>query len=229
MAAVHLEFVPPMDEGLETVHVEEAPASTGTFAEVQTFPIGTYPNYIREVDVTSASNVLDWFRIRFEDDNGNFTEYSSPIQGGTTTLVAQIMDRVILRDPAVNPTIAGQEAEATVSEYFGVEDPYSVDPSEGTPAILSGLTLLALARAYVLRLISTTISGQKWTAGLVSMDAGSSTSTTSWAAIDRMIDLANKELGRGYSRIGIMSEITVGGGYRQLKSFDVSRAIIELA
>lgn len=229
MAAVHLEFIPPYEEGMETLHIEEAPDSTGPFTEVQTFPAGTYPEYISHVDVTNATNVLDWFRIRWEDTNGNFTPPSAPIKGGTTTLVAQVMDRVILRDPSVNPVIAGQEAEATISEYFGVDDPYSVDPAEGNPRVLSGLTLLALARSYVLRLTQSSTTGQKWTAGLVSMDAGSSQATQSWVAVDRMIDLANKELGRGYSRVMLMKEITVAGGLSQLKSVDVSRAIIELA
>lgn len=227
MAAVHLEFLPPADEGIVTLHVEEAPSSSGVFSEVQTFPAGTYPNYIREADVTNAASATDWFRIRWEDESGNFTPYSSPIEGGTQTVVAQVMDRVILRDPAVNPLVAGQEAEAAVQDYFGVNDPYSVDPAEATPKVLSGLTLLTLARAYTLRLI-TGGTQQKWTAGLVSMDQGS-TASQSWDAIDRMIDLANKELGRNYSRILLMEEISVAGGLRQLKSFDVSRALIELA
>lgn len=229
MAAVHLEFLPPQDDDITTLHVEESTLIGGPFTEVQTFPAGTYPDYITDVDVTAASNPLDYFRIRWQTTAGNFTPYSSPIKGGTTTLVAQIMDRVILRDPAVNPLIAGQEAEAVVSEYFHVDDPYSVDPAEGTPRVLSGLTLFALARSYTIRLIEKTQTGQKWTAGLVSMDAGSSSSTQSWAAIDKLIELANKELGTGYSRILLMEEISVAGGLRQLKSFDVSRAIIELA
>lgn len=228
MAAVHLEFLPPSDEGMVTLHVEEAPTPTGTFTDIQDFPAGTYPDYIREVDVTGATSATDWFRIRWQDGNGNYTPYSAPIQGGTTTIVAQVMDRVILRDPAVNPLIAGQEAEATVAEYFGVTDPYSVDPTKATPKILSGLTLLALARAYTLRLIQTTITGQKWAAGLVSMDAGT-ISTGGWTAIDKMIELANKELGRNYSRILLLEEVSVAGGLRQLKSLDVSRAMIELA
>lgn len=227
MAAVHLEFLPPASDDIVTLHVEEAPAIDGVYNEVQSFSAGTYPNYITEADVTAATNPLDWFRIRWEDANGGFTDYSSPIQGGTTTLVAQIMDRVILRDPNVNKLVAGQEAEASVSEYFGVDDPYSVDPAEGTPKVLSGLTLLTLARAYTLRLITGgTVS--KWAAGLVSMDQGS-TATQSWDAIDRMIALANKELGRNWSRVLLMEELSVAGGFKQLKSFDVSRAIIELA
>jgi hypothetical protein len=228
MANVQLQFLPPSTDDIVMLHVEEATSPAGPFGEIQTFPAGTYPDYITDAEVTNATNALDWFRIRWEDSSGNFTPYSAPMQGGTTTVVAQVMQRVILRDPAVNTLVAGQEAEATVSEYFGVDDPYMVDPAEATPKILSGLTLLALARAYTLRLIQTTVTGQKWTAGLVSMDAGS-ISTGGWTAIDRMIELANKELGRNYSRILLMNEITTGGGYRQLKSYDASRTLIEIA
>lgn len=228
MAVVELQFLPPDTDDIVTLHVEEAPAPGGPFTEVQTFPAGTYPNYIRSAEVTAATSASDWFRIRWEDTAGNFTPYSAPIQGGTTTVVAQVMDRVILRDPQVNPLIAGQEAEATISTYFHVDDPYSVDPATVNPKILSGLTLLTLARVYTLRLIERAQTGQKWTAGLVSMDSGTS-STQSWTAVDKMIELANKELGTGYSRILLMDQISVAGGLRQLKSYDVSRALIELA
>lgn len=228
MAAVHLEFQPPDTDDIATLHVEEAPAATGTFAEVQTFPAGTFPNYIHEVDVTAATSATDWFRIRWETTAGGFTEYSNPIQGGTTTIVAKVTDRVLLRDPTVNAIIAGQEAEAAVAEYFNVDDPYSIDVAKATPKVLSGLTLLALARSYTLRLITSSGHANKWTAGLISMDTGTTTSQ-SWDSVDRMIELANRELGRNYSRVLLMKEIEVAGGLRQLKSLDVSRALIEIA
>jgi hypothetical protein len=60
------------------------------------------------------------------------------------------------------------------------------------------------------------------------MDSGTA-SNQSWSAIDKMIELANRELGRNYSRVLLMNELSVAGGLRQLKSYDVSRAIIELA
>jgi hypothetical protein len=227
MAAVHLEFLPPDEDNIISLRVEEASSMLGVYTEKATIPAGTYPNYIRDADVTGVTSGNDWFRIRWADSNGNFTPYSAPIQGGTITIVAQVMDRTILRDPLINPLVAGQEAEAAVSQYFMVDDPYSVPSSEATPKILSGLTLLTLARAYTLRLI-TGGTQQKWTAGLVSMDQGS-TATQSWAAIDKMIELANNELGRNYSRILLVEEINVAGGVRQLKSFDVSRALIELS
>lgn len=226
MAAVELQFLPPSDDNVITLHVEEAPAPGGTYGEIQTFPAGTYPDYITRADVTNATNAADWFRIRWEDAVGNFTPYSAPIQGGTTTVVAQVMDRVLLRDPGVNPLIVGQESEASVAEYFGTPDPYSVDPSLATPKILSGLTLMTLARVYINRLVVAT-QAKKWSAGLVSMDV--SNSAQSWDAVNKMIELANRELDRNYSVVLLLDEISVAGGLKQLKSYDVSRALIELA
>lgn len=225
--AVELQFLPPETEDIVTLHVEEAISSGGPFSEVQTFPAGTYPNYIDSAVVTDAVNPEDWFRIRWEDETGNFTPYSPPIQGGTTTIVAQVMDRVILRDASVNHLIAGQESEAAVSWYYGVDDPYSVDPSEANPKVLSGLTILTLARVYLSRLITQATAG-KWQAGLVSMDASAS-NNSAMKNIEMMIDLANRELGRNVSVIAVLEEISVAGGYKSIKSYDVSRALIELA
>jgi hypothetical protein len=227
MAGVELQFLPPLEEDIVTLHVEEAPTQGGVYAEIQQFPAGTEPNYITSAEVTDAVTPTDWFRIRWQNGSGNFTPYSSPIQGGTTTIVAQVMDRVILRDPGVNPIIAGQEAEAVIAWYYGVTDPYSVDPSQASPIILSGLTTLTLARVYISRLITQSLT-PKWQAGLISMDA-SSASSAAWKNIDNMIDMANRELGRNVSTIMVLEEISVAGGFKQLKSFDVSRALIELA
>lgn len=227
MAGVELQFLPPDENDIVTLHVEEAPTAAGTFTQIQTFPAGTFPNYITRAEVTNATNATDWFRIRWEDSSGNFTPYSAPIQGGTTTIVAQLMDRVILRDPGINPLIAGQEAEAAVSWYFNADDPYSVDPARATPKILSGLTTLTLARVYTSRIITQSTTG-KWSAGLVSMDSSAS-ATNAWKNIDHMIELANRELDRNVSAIMLIEEISVAGGFKQLKSYDVSRALIELA
>jgi hypothetical protein len=225
--AVELQFLPPETDDIVTLHVEESPTKTGVFSQVQTFPAGTSPDYITEAVVTNALNTNDWFRIRWEDSSGGFTEYSDPVQGGTTTLVAKIMNRVILRDPGVNERIAGEESEATVSWYYNVDDPYSVDPIIANPKTLSGLTLLTLARVYIGRLITQSTTG-KWSSGLVSMDSSASASSA-WKNIQGMIELANRELGRNVSAVMLLEEVSVAGGFKQLKSFDVSRAMIELA
>ncbi len=225
--AVELQFLPPDTEQVITLHVEEATSSAGPFAEVQTFPAGTFPNYIDVAIVTNAASPTDWFRIRWEDSSGGLTPYSAPIQGGTSTVVGEVIDRVILRDPGVNHTIIGQEAEASVSWYYGVDDPYSILASEANPRILSGLTTLTLARVYTGQLITQSTS-TKWTAGLVSMDSTAS-SSSAWNNIQKMLEIANRELGRNVSVVALMKEVSVAGGFKQLKSFDVSRALIELA
>jgi hypothetical protein len=227
MASVELQFLPPDTEDIITLHVEEAPAPGGPFVEIQSFPAGTYPDYIYSAVVTNATSADDWFRIRWEDDAGGMTPYSDPVQGGTTTVVSQVMDRVILRDPAIDPLVAGQEAEAAICMVYGVDDPYSVDPTTVNAKELSGLTMLTLARCYVITLVSQGTTA-KWQAGLVSMDHSSSTKQA-WDAIEKMIEYANRELGINYSAVLLMNEITVGGGYKQLKSWDVSRLLIELA
>lgn len=225
--AVELQFLPAEEEGMVTLHVEEASSKDGPFALVQSFPAGTYPTYIHEVVVTNAQATLDWFRIYWEDSNGSYTPHSSPVQGGSSTIVAQVMDRVMLRDPAVEPLIAGQEAEASVSEYFNVDDPYAVEVSKASPRVLSGLTLLTLARCYTVRLITGSGQTARWSAGLVSMQSGQTT-TQSWDAIDRMVNLANKELQRNYSAVLLMEEISVAHGYKQLKGVDLTRTLYEL-
>jgi hypothetical protein len=226
--AVELQFLPAEEEGMVTLHVEQSSLQGGPFTEIQSFPAGTYPNYIHEAVVTNATDPSYWFRIRWEDASGNYTPFSDPVQGGTTSIVAQVMNRVILRDPSVETLIAGQEAEAAVSEYFNVDDPYSVEASKVNPRILSGLTLLTLARAYTVRLITGAGQTARWSAGLISMQSGT-TSTQSWDAIDKMVTLANRELQRNYSAVLLLNEITVGGRYQQLKGVDLSRTLIEFA
>lgn len=227
MAGVELQFLPPDEDDIVMLHVEESSAQGGPFAEIQTFPAGMYPDYIRDADVTNATSSTDWFRIRWQDDSGNYTPYSDPVQGGTTTVVAQVMDRVILRDTDVVPLIAGQESEAAVAWYYGEPNPYDVDPSLATPQILSGLTMLTLARIYTINLLTAAGMQQKWQAGLVSMDV--TIQPASWAAIDKLIALANRQLGRNYSTVLVLAEVQVAHGYKQLVAYDASRALIELA
>lgn len=226
MAAVELQFLPPDEDGITTLYVEEASSQGGPYSQIQSFSAGIYPDYITRAVVTTASSTTNWFRIRWQDSFGRYTSFSDPIQGGTTTIVSKVMNRTILRDSSIDALVAGQEAEVVISEYFGVVDPYAVSPTLAPPRILAGLTLLTLARLYALRLIEQG-STHDWSAGLITMSITSN--EQAWKQINRIIELANRDLNRNYSAILLMKEIAVAGGQKKLKVYDVSRSMIELA
>lgn len=227
MAKLNLDFLPPTDPDIVKLHIYESPTQTGSFSEIEfATAVGTYPNYISRYTVQNAASVTDWFSIAWEDANGVVSPLSEPIQGGTTTLVQILIDRLMLRDASLNENIIAQEAESAISEYFNVDDPLTIDPTTVSPRILSGLTFMALARAYIARMV-TASQANKWAAGIVSMDTSTGTKT-SWDNIDRLIEMANRELGRNYSTILFLKEISVANGMLTLKSVDVSRSIIEI-
>src|SRR5262245_28257796 len=102
MATVRLDFTPPGIPDVTKLHIEEAPASGGPFVEIEQVASGTYPNYISYYVTQNASSATYWFRIRWETSQGAFTPYSGALQGGTKTLVQEIVDRVMLRNPSLN-------------------------------------------------------------------------------------------------------------------------------
>src|SRR5437588_11315146 len=127
MASIPLTFIPPTEPDITTLHIWESDAPDGDFYEIDSTPVGTYPDYIDRYVTTRANSVLDWFAIQWEDSEGALSALSAPIKGGTTTLIGEIIERVKLRAPNLNETIIVQEAEATVSYVFRVDDPYTVD------------------------------------------------------------------------------------------------------
>jgi hypothetical protein len=161
-------------------------------------------------------------------------DLSASLQGGSTTLVSEIVNRVMIRDPNLNPIIVGQEAEAAISEYFGVLDPYTVDLTTVSPAVMSGLTYFTMARSYIAHVAVSTAAGaaNKWTAGIVSMDTSQTVSSKAgpWESIEKLMELANKELGRNYSVVLLMKEISVTG-LRQARLYgvDLSRSEMDIA
>lgn len=233
MASVPLDFIPPSDPNIAALRIYEAPAQSGPFTMIErTTLIGTAPNYITRYTTDLAVSSTGWFAIAWEDDSGLVGEMSQAIQGGTSTLVQRLIDRVALRDASLDERIVAQEAEAVISDYFGVLDPYTIDPATVSPKIMSGLTMLAMARSMIARTLTTTASSaDKWTAGIVSMDKSTSSGSSSNVAdtIEKLLDLANKQLGRNYSVILLMEEIAVADGrYAQLVAADLSRSIIEV-
>lgn len=229
MASVRLTFLPPEISDLVALRIYEATAKEGAFSQIErTTSVGTSPYWINEYTTSLAASATDWFEIAWEDSGGAVSVPSAPIQGGTQTLVGILVERLQLRDSTINETVAAQEAEAAISQYFNIDDPYSIDPSTVSPKILQGLTLLSLAWTYTVTQV-TSGSVQKFTAGLVSLDSGSSSSTVSKASIDQLMKLANNLLGRNFSTIMQLKSIAVAGGFKPLlTTVDLSRTIIEV-
>lgn len=233
--SVALEFIPPDEPDLLALHVYESPTSTGTFVEIDsTQTIGAYPNWITRYTTALATSIYDWFAIAWENTANVTGDLSAPLQGGSTTLVSEVVNRVLLRDPSLNHIIVGQEAETAISEYFNVADPYTIDLVTVTPREMSGLTYFTMARSYISRIVTTAVSGSnKWTSGLVSMDAGTGATKAAWDDIDRLLKAAGIELNRNYSVILLAEEIGVAGGYKistgslttKILGVDLSRSI----
>lgn len=228
MATVSLDFIPPSDPDIVAMHIYEATAQDGPYAEIERVTaVGTYPDYITRYVTRVAANGIDWFAIAWENAAGQVSELSAGVQGGTSTLVGIIVQRMLLRDSSLDETIAAQEAEAAISDYFAVVDTSTIDPTTVSPKILSGLTNLALARSYITKQITSSATN-KWVAGIVSMDNSSSNSAKSTETIKALIDLANRDLGRNFSVILLLKEVAVAGGMKQLKSVDLSRLLMEI-
>lgn len=215
MASVRLDFTPPDIQGITKLLIYESPTPTGTFSLIETItPVGSYPDYISYHTTTRALSLTDWFAIQWEDGNGAQTEMSAPIQGGTTTVVQQIVSRVMLRDPLADENITTQEAEAVIEEVFNT-DPYLVDPATVTYKQRSGITYLVLARVYLSSLATAigSSSTDSYTAGLVSQNAGTNQTQVSsgLSNIEQLIKWANQDLGLNYSVVLLLEAIDVAG------------------
>lgn len=82
MARVTLYFQPFPDDDAVSLRVEEAPASTGPWTEIENeASIGTFPDWISALTTENATAESYWFRIRWERDTGAFTPYSEPVLG----------------------------------------------------------------------------------------------------------------------------------------------------
>jgi hypothetical protein len=232
MASVTLDFLPPIEEDIVALRIYEASAPDQPFNEIErTTAVGTFPSYIDTYTSTLAASATDWFSIAWENAGGVISPLSAPVQGGTSSLVGMITDRVMLRDPALNENVVEQEAEWAVADYF-MADPFSIDPTTVAPKVMRGLVTLTMVRSYLSQLISST-QANKWTAGLVSMDTSTGSQTSSDKNIDRLIEMANRDLNRTYSTILLAEEVAVAGGYKQshsvvetLTGVDLTRGIL---
>lgn len=192
---VTLRLVPPGDPGWVALHVYEAASAAGPWTEIErTTEIGAYPNYIDTFTTSEAVSRTDWFAIAWEDSTGALDSMSAGIQGGTTTVVGEIIDKVTQRDNSLSDDIVRQEAEAVVESYAG-GDPYVVDPTTVSYRKMLGLVYLTLARCYV---FAEVVGGEEGaTIGVVKLQQ----SATQTRNIDALIDLANRYLGISTSRV----------------------------
>jgi hypothetical protein len=227
--SVYLNFTRPIEPDIARMRIYEAPVKAGPFNVIEEVTaVGTYPNYISDYTTNAAVSVADWFAIQWVNLKGAESDLSAPIQGNTTSLIGEIVQRVLLRDSSLDEVIATQEAEAVVAEYFNVVDPYSVLPTV-SPKILRGLTNMTLVRTYLSSIITSTGagSGEKWSAGIVSMDTSVS-STKQLNDMQALLKMANDDLGLNQSIVLLIKEIEVAGGYKRLQGVDLTRSIYEL-
>jgi len=231
VASVRLDFIPPSLEGVTRLHIEEAPGQDGPFAQIELVtPVGTYPNYISYYTTQLATDVNYWFRIAWETADGVWTPYSQALQGGTRTLVQEIVDRVMLRNPSLNEIIVTQEAQAVIAGVYNTDDPNSISVEDSNPVEIRGMTNMTLARSLIATSLASGGTASGFTAGLVSIKSGS-TSADPTKAIEALIKAAQEDLGGGTSLVLLMSEIDPTGrsycyGSRaQLHGVDLTRAI----
>jgi hypothetical protein len=206
--SVRLDFIPPSLEGVTKLHIEEAPAQDGPFAEIELVTaVGTYPNYISYYTTQLATDVNYWFRIAWETADGVWTPYSQSLQGGTRTLVQEIVDRTILRNPSLNEIIVTQESQAVIADYYHTSDPNSIQVEQSTPVEIRGLTNMTLARSLVSTYLASGGTVSKFTAGLVSLQAGATTADPT-KAIEALIAAANEDLNLRYSVILLIADVS---------------------
>lgn len=222
MVSVPLRFLPPDIDNLVSLKIWESAVKEGPFILKATVaPIGSYPEYIDNYTLTTAVSVDDWFAISWVDSGGAESSLSAPVKGGTTTLVGEVVFRVLERDRSLDPQVVRQDAEAVVQHYFSA-DPYDTTLSP-TYRQLNGLVLLVLARQKLVSMIEAIGSSDSFTIGLVSgKNTASASVTQQESAIKRLLDLAMSELGVSQSVIMQLAEPELSIG---LTSYDHSRLV----
>jgi hypothetical protein len=226
-ASVPIQFAPPNDTpNLVKLHILEASSSAGPFVNIDsTVEIGTYPDYISEFTTDLATQGNYWFAIQWEDSKGALSPVSEPVQGGTTTLISEIVNRVMLRRPSADELVVSQEAEAAIDDYFHTTNP---DPALVPSRVKSGLTYAVLARVQLSDIAAaTSSSGASFTAGLVSMKSDSS-NTSNLSDVEAMLKLASRYLGMTYARVAQMCIPEIAHGYAKPVMADISRLRIDV-
>lgn len=228
MATIAIDFTPPDISGIVALRIYESATKEGSYAQIERVTdIGEFPTYISRYTTMAASSATDWFKIAWEDAGGAITIESVPVQGGTTTLIATLVNRVMLRDAFLNEAVVAQVAEAVVASVMQTEDPYDTSLT-ATYDQLEGMTLLILARSNMHMIMTTASESDSYTAGLISIKSSSNTkSQTSTDLIRWLIDEANRLLGLNYSAIMLMDDISIGGAVSAWEN-DSSRLLVNV-
>jgi hypothetical protein len=223
MPSVHLDFVPPPQPDVDKLLIYESPTQDGIFTLIETVtPVGTYPNYISEYTTDDATSTTNWFAIKWGDTKGWVSDISESIQGGTETLLGEIVQRVMLRDISANENIVMQEAEAVIEQVLGAGTHELIDVSKRK---LSGMVLLTLARVQLGKVLTSSGSVSEFAAGLIRVKTGNQTSVRD--NIRALMDEAASLLGISKSIVAQMAIPEVAGG-AAIVSADLSRLIVEI-
>lgn len=209
MANVILDFTPPEDPGITKLRILEAPVADGPFTIIEEVTsVGTYPTYITRYTTQLAINSNDWFAIQWVSSLGVESELSAPIQGGSKSLVGEVLDRVLLRRSDFDENIAAQVTEAVI-EFALAADPYSIDVNTVGYKKLEALTELVIVwKLYSEVATSASFNTTSYTAGLVSETASAvSQKANPLEALDKLEQRALKILGIGTALLGNVSLI----------------------
>lgn len=227
MATIAVDFTPPDIPGIVALRIYESATKEGIYAQIErTTDIGTFPTYISRYTSAMASSSTDWFKIAWEDEAGDISVTSVAMQGGTTTLVSTLVNRVMLRDAALNEVVVAQVAEAVICKVMHTTDPYDVTLT-ATFDQLEGMTLMILARANMHMIMNSASESDSYTAGLIAIKSASSTKTSSTDLIEWLIDQANLLLGLDYSAVMLMEDIVIDGSSSAWQ-WDHSRLLVNV-
>ena len=223
MASVRLDFVPPTDPDLVELRIYEAEDKDGPYSLIESISaIGEYPNYLSTYTTAMATAQDYWFAIDWFDAKGGNYGMSEGIQGGFQTLLGEIVQRVMIRDPSINENIVYDEAEAVLEGFLPAgTDVQNAHVDETNARERSGLTLLTQARCYLFDLSE---GKTKYTVGLVSQETGDSRSLKS---VQEMLRMAESMMGLSYSTILQMASIEIGAN-GQIIGIDRTRLLIEM-
>jgi hypothetical protein len=227
MSSVRLDFIPPQEQGIVKLEIWEAPVKDGTYTKIEDVTdVGSYPNYLTYYTTDNATAPNNWFRIRWEDAGGALSEFSEPVQGGTTSLVKTLVDRTLLRNPMLDERVVAQTAEFIIQVVMDTDNPYDPD-LKPTPAQLEGMTFFCLGYSMMSSTASSSSAGESYTAGLISQKSETGTKASAGQPWDVFLDQAGILLGFSKSFIMQMkTDAQPGLTMGEITSYDQSRLLL---